>query len=68
MIDFSVKLEGRAKSRLKFNSLIFIPYDHQKLMEILCYKYPNARQIFTPDALQLICKKVANTNSDVRLL
>ena len=32
MIDFSVNLEAKMRSRLKFNSIVFAPYNYSKLI------------------------------------
>ena len=68
MINFSANLEGRLKSRLKFNSLVFAPYDYEKLIEIIYIKYPKTEEIFDEDSIIYLCKKVAAMNSDVRIL
>ena len=68
MINFSANLESRLKSRLKFNSLVFAPYDYEKLIEIIYIKYPQTEEIFDEDSIIYLCKKVATMNSDVRIL
>jgi chromosomal replication initiation ATPase DnaA len=61
-------METKSKSRIKLNSSIFSPYDYKDLIEIVKHKYHASSHKFDANAIAFLCKKVANINSDVRLL
>jgi Cdc6-like AAA superfamily ATPase len=68
VIDLTLKLDAKLQSRLKFETIIFKPYSYQQVEEIIYYKYPNIRNLLQKDAVTFVSKKIANINSDIRLL
>lgn len=68
VIDLTVKLDAKLQSRLKFETIIFKPYLYAQVEEIIYYKYPYIRTILQKDAVTFVAKKIANINSDIRLL
>lgn len=68
MVDFSANIEKKCKSRIKFSSIIFSPYHYEDLIQIVNHKYIDTAYLFEKDAIIFLCKKIANINSDVRLL
>lgn len=68
VIDLTVKLDAKLQSRLKFETIIFKPYLYAQVEEIIYYKYPLIRTILQKDAVTFVAKKIANINSDIRLL
>jgi Cdc6-like AAA superfamily ATPase len=68
VIDLTVKLDAKLQSRLEFETIIFKPYLYVQVEEIIYYKYPFIRTILQKDAVTFVAKKIANINSDIRLL
>ena len=65
---FDSKSHSKLASRMKFQTIMFNPYSHLQIREIIIYKYPGIRAMMFKDAITFIAKKIANVNSDIRLL
>lgn len=59
---------NRVSSRLGLTRLLFHPYSYKELEKIVLSKLGdlNGVEIFEPDALELICRKVSAVSGDVR--
>jgi len=68
VIDLTVKLDSKLQSRLKFETVIFKPYSYKQIEDIINLKYPDIKYILQKDAVTFVAKKIANINSDIRLL
>ncbi|KAK9510347.1 hypothetical protein O3M35_005152 [Rhynocoris fuscipes] len=58
-------LKGKITSRMGLTRLIFQPYTHQQLQEIVTNRLGNCKN-FHPDAIQLVARKVAAISGDAR--
>jgi len=68
VIDLTVKLDAKLQSRFKFETIIFKPYQDAQVEKIIYHKYQNIRDILRKEAVAFVAKKIANINSDIRLL
>ncbi|KAI5743591.1 hypothetical protein M8J77_019915 [Diaphorina citri] len=58
-------LKGKVSSRMGLTRLMFKPYDHHQLQEIVQNRLKN-NNCFHPDAVQLVARKVAAVSGDAR--
>ncbi len=68
IIDLTLKLDSKLQSRLKYSTIIFKPYSYLEVQDIIFIKYPDIRTFVQKDAITFVAKKIANINSDIRLL
>lgn len=68
IIDLTLKLDSKLQSRFKFQTIIFKPYSYLEVQDIIFIKYPDIRTFVQKDAITFVAKKIANINSDIRLL
>ncbi len=68
VIDLTLKVDGKLQSRFKFETIIFKPYSYKQVENIIKFTYRDIEAIATEGVVSYIAKRVANINSDIRLL
>jgi Cdc6-like AAA superfamily ATPase len=68
VIDLTIKLDSKLQSRWKFERIIFQPYSHPQIEQIIYHKYRDIRNLCRRDTVSYIAKRIFNINSDIRTL